>query len=80
MINLITFEEVEKYSDKYPVKALVFHAGTGCGKEIKNIAAMLEPLSENPCLHVPIPIGTNAIVKVCEIYKDWYNKCHGKAI
>lgn len=80
MIDLITFEEVQKYSDEYPVHALVFHAATGCGAKLSNIAAMLEPLNENPCFHVPTPIGVGAIRKICEIYKDWYNKYHGKAV
>lgn len=78
-MDLITFEEVDKYSDKYPVHALVFHAGTGCGKKLSNIGAMLEPLNINPCFHVPTPIGISAIMKMCEIYKNWYKK-HGKAV
>jgi hypothetical protein len=74
MIDLITFEEVDRYSDKYPFKAIVFHAATGCGAKLSNIAVMLEPLSENPCFHMREPLGINAINKMFDIYKNWHNK------
>lgn len=82
MIDLITFEEVERYSDKYPVHALVFHAATDCGAKLSNIGAMLEPSSANPCFYMPEPIGITAINKMFDIYKNWHikNKKHGKAV
>jgi hypothetical protein len=71
VVSLYTFEESDRLSDRYPVHALRVHAGVGCGHGFKDVAAILEPRSQNPCLHLPNPLGVNGVQTILRTLADW---------
>jgi hypothetical protein len=54
---------------RYPVPAIRVHAGTGCGMGFKDVAAILEPTSENPCLLLYNPLGINGVQAILDSFK-----------
>jgi len=54
---------------RYPVEAIRVHAGSGCGMAFKDVAAILEPQSENPCLLLYNPLGMNGVQAILDSFK-----------
>ena len=67
MVSLYTFEETACLSSQYPVPALRVHAGAGCGRGFQDVAAILEPDSENPCLLLNKPLGVNGVQAILDM-------------
>lgn len=65
-----TFERVERFSDQYPVPALLIHAEGDCGRAIRNVAAILEPDCSNPCLLLNGPLGINGVQAILAQLKE----------
>jgi hypothetical protein len=71
MNSTYLLEDAERLSDKYPVPAFRVHAKAGCGKEFKDVGAILEPDGPNPCLMLNGPLGLNGVK---EILNQYYRK------
>lgn len=71
------FEETDCFSDDYPVPALRVHARSACGAIIRNVAAILEPESANPCLLLRTPLGLNAARTLLDDFAEQRKRKHG---
>jgi len=67
MVSLYVFEETPHLSTDYPVHALRVHAGAGCGKGFRDVAAILEPDGPNPCLVLYKPLGCNGVRQILDM-------------
>ncbi len=54
---------------QYPVPAIRVHAAAGCGNAFKDVAAILEPTSPNPCLVLYKPLGLNGVQAILDSFK-----------
>lgn len=72
------FEFTNRYSDEYPVSAIRIHAAAACcDTAFRDVAAILEPTSPNPCLLLYKPLGFNMVrniladfERICEAAND----------
>jgi len=56
---------VKKYEfERTPEGHLRVHAAMGCGRAFNDIAMIVDPDSENPALHLPRPLGFNAVREI----------------
>ena len=81
MPSLYTFEHTDRLSDTYPVAAIRVHSAVGCGRTFKDVAAILEPSSVNPCLLLCKPLGVDGVESILNLLKQWVallTKCGGK--
>ena len=64
------FEPTERYSNDFPVPALLVHSKSECGKEFAAIAAFLEPAGPAPCLVLSMPLGINAVRELLDAFQE----------
>jgi hypothetical protein len=64
--------EYEDYhSEQYPVQYLRVHCTPACGKEAKDVAAILDPYSENPHLLLNQSLSLSGVRDILDCYKNW---------
>ena len=60
--------------ERTPEGHLAVHGTHSCGRRFENIAYILEPESANPVIHLPRPLGFNAVREIMQHHESTKNK------